>query len=272
MHAQPFPDLPAGRQVGILQDQGKFVPAVAERGVRRPRMGRHLAADIPYDRVACDMAVLVVDLLEVVDIQQHQAEIGLTPAQPLPCEQVHGDFQQVIKMAPVVQSGQFIHQGEGPQLCVGPRDLFFGLHQLGDVMGDAPGANDLPIAAVQGVFAGGIGNGFPLRVDGLFDAVKQGAPGFHDLDFVLPARLRAGLRVQVSVAQADQLFLALPAKVRDVRAVVQDEPGRCILEIHRILHLVQQCVQDQRIAQARRRLMGFQMQIARAVRPPCLSV
>ncbi len=200
------------------------------------------------------MAKGVIDLLEVVDVQKNEAEICLDPAQPFPREQVDGDLEHVIIVTPVVQSGQLVDHGERHQFCVDLRDLFLCFHQLGDVMGDAPRADDLPVAVVQGILAGGKGDDLAACIDGLLDAVDHGDPGFHDTDFIPAAYVREYLRIEISVALADQIFLVPHAKLTDVHPVVQDEPGLSVLEIDRILDKIRKSGYDSLTAKEKQEL------------------
>ena len=58
------------------------------------------------------MTIYIVDLLEPVDIQIKQTEIGFNPFKSFPCIKIDISFEYFIKMALIVQSGQIVNQGE----------------------------------------------------------------------------------------------------------------------------------------------------------------
>ena len=57
-------------QIGFRKDQQEFLPADAPREIRSSKALPHPFPETRQDDVSCPMAVLVVDLLEMIDVDE----------------------------------------------------------------------------------------------------------------------------------------------------------------------------------------------------------
>ncbi len=111
---------------GLLQHDGELVPAVPHREVLGTNVQADDATDLPQHVVAHPVAVHVVDLLEVVEVDEQQRGGGLA---------AHRTGQPRLEGAPVLQSGQHIGRGvRGQAPVVGLQPL-----QGDDRNGQPPG-------------------------------------------------------------------------------------------------------------------------------------
>ena len=89
---QPHGGVDGGLLAQTGQQRDELVAAVAEAGVLRPQHALHQAANLGEQAAADQVAVGVVDLLEVVEVDEQQAELVVAigrrrwrPAHPAWC-------------------------------------------------------------------------------------------------------------------------------------------------------------------------------------------
>ena len=116
------------------------------------------------------------------------------------------------------------------EFLVGPQQGFFRPLSLGDVAGDAEGADHAPVGVVQGQL-GRRGPGFPAvaQPDFLFDLADQRPPGPHDLFFVGPGVGRMLRGEEVDVGLADGLRRILHSEtVGQARLILRKRLSRSL--------------------------------------------
>ena len=147
-------------QVGIRQQQREFFAANAADDILLAKQLAHQVTQVPDHGITRLVAVGIVDLLEVVDIddaQRHGTAVLASALDFLLCA--------LKEAASIAELGQRIFGGQRPQLCfqlfatedLGPH-VFHDLSHLGDIAFDGEIALDLAIAS-------------PARVQGHADPV-----------------------------------------------------------------------------------------------------
>ena len=103
--AQAGGDLPPLLQVGVLQDHHELLAPVAADAVEGAHGASQAAGDPLQYRIAHQVAIAVIDLLEVIQVGHHQAQ-GVVIGQVL-----HGLFQQPDDLFAVIDACQGIMVG-----------------------------------------------------------------------------------------------------------------------------------------------------------------
>jgi hypothetical protein len=104
--ADPFGHLGGLDLGGSRQDDGEFIAPVAIGRIHpADRFQDHLG-HAPEDLIPFQVAVDVVEDLEVIQVEEEQAEGGVLPLDPF-----HFLVQLVVEMPLVVQSGQSVGDG-----------------------------------------------------------------------------------------------------------------------------------------------------------------
>jgi hypothetical protein len=122
--AEAFQDRLHGGLVGGAEEDHELFPAEAEQHVAPAETGAHLLRQQQDHLIAIDVAVVVVDALEMIDVENAQPHLGRFARRGLAFVAGHGRqertrtgrqvalFQQALKLpfqaAPVVQASQFV--------------------------------------------------------------------------------------------------------------------------------------------------------------------
>ena len=112
--AHALDDRAGGHLVRAGQQEDELVAAVARRGVVRPQRSAQRGGDLPQQRVAGEVALLVVDALEVVEVDEHARE-------RVPLADGAGDLlaHAELERAVVQQAGERVGARRGARVLVG---------------------------------------------------------------------------------------------------------------------------------------------------------
>ena len=102
----------------VRQDHAELVATVAARQVIFPHIALQFLTQLPQDPVADDMAIGIVDLLEVVDINQCDGGLGLSLLALVKLQ-----LQQVLPRPVIEQAGQAVGTAQGTQGALVFREL-----------------------------------------------------------------------------------------------------------------------------------------------------
>ena len=108
--AHAFHDLGGLFQGHLRKNHTEFIPSIPAREVVFPQVAPQLQAQLPKDRVTDNMAVGVIDLLEMVDVDQGDRGVAL-----LLLALVELEVQQVFPRAVVKQAGEAVDAAQGTE-------------------------------------------------------------------------------------------------------------------------------------------------------------
>ena len=103
-----------GRHVGVGKDDEELVAAVAPDEIALARRPSHRLGDLHEEQIAAEVSLRVVDALEVVEVEHHDAELPAAVEQAL---------ERVEREAPVRETGERIALAELLEPRVGRREI-----------------------------------------------------------------------------------------------------------------------------------------------------
>ena len=210
--------LDVGGAVDFREADDKFVTAHAADDVAFAEAGAKAEGGSLEEAIAGVVAEGVVDVLEAVEVEHEDGDAALVAG-----GESDGLGDAVLEEGAIGEAGEAVVEGEVV-------DAGFGLLAVGDVAGDAHGADDLAAVIEEGDFGGedpalvAIGPGF------LFFEAGEGVAGGDNFLFVGEGKIGVLGTEEVGVGFTDGLSGAGEAEVAGQRAADTDEAAGAILE------------------------------------------